>query len=447
MGRTGHRGAGKAGNDMAQPGRRTVLSLLAASAAVTACTPRARDRSASGEDHRVRVWHELPPNEQARSMTQMAFDFGRRRPASAITIHESMVGPGYLAQLRKAIDTADAPSLAQLPDILVPQFAQEGILGDVTGFAEQYRDIFDRGPMSHITYLDRIQGLPLDSSPLVLFYDVEAWGSAGVAVPTTWDDLLKVGTTLAGRGRYITDFPVNDIAWFAAICDAAGAPWFRVTDDGDWQINIDSAQVAALALTWQKLVRDAGLPLSHGFTSPQIAQLLGSGALVGHIGAPRDIPALVSGLSRRPTSRQHDWAVAQLPNPTGQPERVVSYGGSSWAVFKDCPSVTDALAFAATCSRNADLLVPRGLMPAANVDKLVTPQAWQSIGSDVVAQLSDLGARITRDSARSPAWQATCEAFAPITRAWTGSAPVSTMLPAVADAAARQTERYGLRVR
>ena len=86
-------------------------------------------------------------------------------------------------------------------------------------------------------------------------------------------------------------------------------------------------------------------------------------------------------------------------------------------------------------------------MPAANVDKLVTPQAWQFVGSDVVAQLSDLGARITRDSARSPAWQATCEAFAPITRAWTGSAPVSTMLPAVADAAARQTERYGLRVR
>lgn len=45
-------------------------------------------------------------------MTQMAFDFGRRRPASAITIHESMVGPGYLAQLRKAIDTANAPSLS-----------------------------------------------------------------------------------------------------------------------------------------------------------------------------------------------------------------------------------------------------------------------------------------------------------------------------------------------
>lgn len=429
--------------------RRQFLALTAVGLLAGCGSLRTSSSPSPSSDDGLVVWQRLRGGEGMPPLTQAAYQFGRSHPGSTVTIHDApTTTAAYLADLRRVTRSGRGPCLAQVPNTAVTGLAQAGVLDDVTQTAEQYRDSYARGPMSRVTYRGRTYGLPLDSSPLVLFHDVDAWTKAGVDVPTTWQQMEAAATRLRTAGLSLTDVPIDDASWYAALCDACGCPWFRAVDDTTWQIGIDTAEAVAFASGWRRIVQAGGLPSTHGWDADATTSAFSSGKVVGHIGAPGEIPDLLEAV--RATG--HRWAVSALPTggegSNAGDGRVASYAGSSWVALTGCAHPDEALAFADVIGEDTSLLAPRGLVPAASVDSLTTPSSWSDVfgDDDVMSTLSDLGGRIAQDSSPSPAWPAVAGAWASVKGTLLGSGSVEKALGRIADAARTRIEGLGLKV-
>jgi multiple sugar transport system substrate-binding protein len=87
----------------------------------------------------------------------------------------------------------DLPDLVTIDRMYIAQFAQMGILVDVTEMAEADLDLntFYAGPLDGCKLEDRLYGLPFTSNCLAVYYNVDLLKKAGLEIPTsgwTWSD-------------------------------------------------------------------------------------------------------------------------------------------------------------------------------------------------------------------------------------------------------------------
>ena len=343
-----------------------------------ACSQTSTQLAKTSRDDSVEVWHRMSMASDLPSLESAGDGYQRRNPGVTLNLHAiSSTTDTYLNALETSVEEGKAPCMAQVPSTSVAKLAHHGVLEDVTQYAEQYRDKYDRGSMSRVAYQGRTYGLPMDTSPMVLFYDSDAWSEAHVSAPKNWEEFRAAATILASTGKA------------------------------------------------KQLV------VSHGWESVQTD--FSSGKIVGHIGAPADLPDLKTAVG----AGRHHWKVTTIPPLEGSDSRVASYQGSSWVVLKGCKTPSEALDFADALDDQPELLTGRGLIPAGKAERMTTPTSFKTLvgNEDVVGDLADLGRKIDDDSSISPVWDEVAVAWRPSAKLWATKTKVSGTLPALASTA------------
>lgn len=408
-----------------------------------ACSQTSTPLAKPSRDDSVEVWHRMSMASDLPSLESAGDGYQRRNPGVTLNLHAiSSTTDTYLNTLETSVEEGKAPCMAQVPSTSVAKLAHHGVLEDVTQYAEQYRDKYDRGPMSRVAYQGRTYGLPMDTSPMVLFYDSDAWSEAHVSAPKNWEEFRAAATILASTGKAVSDMPVEKTGWLAAVSDTTGSPWFVPLNDTTWRVGIDADGVRKLTDELQRMVEAKQLVVSHGWESVQTD--FSSGKIVGHIGAPADLPDLTTVVG----AGRHHWKVTTIPPLEGSDSRVASYQGSSWVVLKGCKTPSEALDFADALDDQPELLTGRGLIPAGKAERMTTPTSFKTLvgNEDVVGDLADLGRKIDDDSSISPVWDEVAAAWRPSAKLWATKTKVSGTLPALASRARGALVAGGLKV-
>lgn len=150
-------------------------------------TDTATDSGAGKASGNVTIWYYWETEGHQKALSKMVQDFNDSQ--SDITVEAKYVP---FADFKKQLSIG--ASADELPDLIIQDnpdtaaYAAMGIFADIT-------DKFDvstyyPGPVNSCTLDGKLYGVPFGSNDLLLYYNKDMLDAAGVAVPTTWDDLL-----------------------------------------------------------------------------------------------------------------------------------------------------------------------------------------------------------------------------------------------------------------
>lgn len=256
--------------------------------------------------------------------------------------------PGY-QKLESAVNSNTGPDIAQVEFMMIPSMAIAGALQDVTEVAQPYADRYPEATWAGAGFQGHQFGIPNDEGPMVSYYNRAVLSEIGSQVPTTWEEYREVAEKLkADKGAYLGTLLTKG-AFVAALAIQNGAKWFDASDDR-WTIKInDDPTVQALDF-WLQMAKDGLVNVDPGF-NPGFWASLDSGQVNSYTIGAWGYRGMVGNLKET----AGDWQVTQAPQ-WGSTKASAPYGGSSWAVTKNCEHPEAALKFADWVASNPEAL-------------------------------------------------------------------------------------------
>ncbi|MFF3346377.1 ABC transporter substrate-binding protein [Streptomyces sp. NPDC002779] len=273
---------------------------------------------------------------------------------------------GY-SKLANAVKAGNAPDVATIEYQMVPEFASQGNLIDLTEHAgETVKTKFPQGIQDLVTFGGKTWTVPYDAAPQLYYYRTDLFKKFGIEVPKTWDEFKAAAAKVKKQDKSVrlASMPKNDPALLAALSWQAGAKWFSVEGDA-WKPAVDDAATNKVAGYWDGLIED-DLVQSYTGYSPEETKARTSGKTLSFLGASWS----AGGMKTAMPDLAGKWAVAPLPNwgtaATG------NYGGTSYGVLKGSDNAEAAAEFitwlttdkAGVQARLADLESPSSALPA-----------------------------------------------------------------------------------
>lgn len=274
-------------------------------------------------------------------------------------------GKGGYAKMQAAVKAGNGPCLGQVGDESIPSFVTDGTLMDITEKASPQQDKFYPVAWSGVQVGGKVYGIPMDSSPIGMFYRTDLFKKYGIKPAKTWDEYAKQAATVhaADPHKYLATYTGNDVSWLIALAQQAGAKWFDTVGDS-WKVDFNDSATAKVAAYWQHLL-DGKLALSENGYEPTWFNHLQDGTIASYIGPVWFAPILKDNAA----TSSGKWAVAPVPswdaaNPAGG-----NMGGSATSVLTGCKHPEQAVAAATWISTEAAGLDPivkaAGILPAA----------------------------------------------------------------------------------
>ncbi|MEV6950580.1 sugar ABC transporter substrate-binding protein [Streptomyces sp. NPDC051183] len=286
---------------------------------------------------------------------------------------------GY-SKISNAIKAGDAPDVATIEYSMVPEFASQGYLEDLTGSSgELVKKSFPAGVQNLVTFGGKTWSVPFDATPQVYFYRKDLFEKYGVAVPKTWDEYraaaekIKAADPKARMGSFPTDAPLE-----ATLSWQAGAKWFEVEGDA-WKPAIDDAPSQKVATFWQGMLKD-DLVFNYGAGTPEENKSRADGTTASILGASWSAGGMIAAMP----DLKGKWGIAPIPN-WGTPASGM-YGGTSFAVTKGSKHAKAAAEFikwvttdpAAMEARISALKSPSSALPANPAMAAVAAKAFDT---------------------------------------------------------------------
>jgi multiple sugar transport system substrate-binding protein len=273
---------------------------------------------------------------------------------------------GY-SKLSNAVKAGNAPDVATIEYQMVPEFASQGNLIDLTEYAgETVKTKFPESLQSLVTFGGKTWTVPYDVAPQLYYYRTDLFTKYGIEVPTTWDQFEAAAAKVKKKDKNVrlASMPKSDPALLAALSWQAGGKWFATEGDA-WKPGVDDAATRKVAAYWDGL---AEKDLVQSFTgySPEETKARATGKTLSFLGASWS----AGGMKTAMPDLKGKWAVAPLPNwgtaATG------NYGGTSYGVLKGSEHAEAATEFiewlttskAGVEARLADLESPSSALPA-----------------------------------------------------------------------------------
>lgn len=175
-------------------------------------------------------------------------------------------------QLTTAIAGNKGPDVVYLIPDQVSQYADTGVLADVTDVVAKDRDDFRPNALQAMTHEDKLYGVPLLMSVTTTMVNKEVMAAAGVtAIPETWDQVLEAAPKLKAKGLYVTAYQADptatlNLSWYPLLWQAGGEV---LTPDGKKAAFNSEAGVKALEFV-KKLVDGGYVPKDQLTTLPPI---------------------------------------------------------------------------------------------------------------------------------------------------------------------------------
>ncbi|MFI8593283.1 ABC transporter substrate-binding protein [Microbacterium sp. NPDC078428] len=261
----------------------------------------------------------------------------------------------FLGKILQAAAANSLPDVIMIDNPWNSAMAAEGVLLDLTDRVEewgQWDQYFD-GPAESATWDGKIYGVPNESNDLIMYYDKTVFDEAGLAAPTTWEELRSAAEQLTTADRYGFSTSMikseNSVFVFESLLWQAGA-------DLD---SLDSPE-ALEAMEFLKSLQDSG-----AMSKEVLSWDLRGG-----------VTELVNGRSAIAFGGTWDggWIEENMDNelgiallPAGPAGQASNLGGENWAITatsKHADAAWDLVTFAVDPEQSLPYLVESGQLPS-----------------------------------------------------------------------------------
>ncbi|NUR40681.1 MAG: extracellular solute-binding protein, partial [Streptomyces sp.] len=266
-----------------------------------------------------------------------------------------------------AVKADNAPDVATIEYQMVPEFASQGNLIDLTKYAgETVKSKFPESVQSLVTFGGKTWTVPYDVAPQLYYYRTDLFKKYGIEVPKTWDEFKAAAEKVKKQDKNVrlASMPKSDPALLAALSWQAGGKWFATEGDA-WKPAVNDAATKKVAAYWDGLVDD-GLVQSFAGWSPEETKARTDGKTLSYLGASWS----AGGMKTSMPDLAGKWAAAPIPNWGTAASG--NYGGTSYGVLKGSDQAEAATEFitwlttnkAGVEARLADLESPSSALPA-----------------------------------------------------------------------------------
>ncbi|WP_103062278.1 sugar ABC transporter substrate-binding protein [Actinomyces qiguomingii] len=402
--------------------RRRALQGAALAAAVlplAACAGRGGGKAA-GEVTSLKVL-DYYADEPDNQIFQQALEAAAEQVGVTIE-RESVSGTGLIQKVLQMSSSRTLPDLLMLDNPDLQQIAATGALAPLNDFGIT-ADGFIEGFIGAGTYDGELYGMGPCANTLGLYYNQDLLDAAGVAVPTTWDELKATAKALTKDGVYGFAFCAK--ASYEGSWQFLPFFWSAGADETD----IATAEAAAALQLLVDLVGEGSASqsvlnwgqgdLGEQFTSGKAAMIVNGPWMTNTFND--------SGIN---------WGVAEIPVPKAGDTAVSPLGGELWTV----PLTGDQARQKKAAELLAVLLGEDSLLEL-NTSRYTIPTR-QAADADYLAALPDMEPLVTavnngrsRTAQLGEAWPKTAEAlYNAMQSALTGKAtPLEALKTAKAD--------------
>lgn len=214
---------------------KSIIAVLLAGCMATSLIACGNSESGSGEksgektDLRMIFWD----SNQEPGLKAMAEGFMKQNPDINVTV-ETVPWDDYWTKLQAAAQGGDMPDVVVMHPDQVENYAQGGILMDLTDILEG--DVANKSAFPEFVVEDfnvdgKLYGIPKDMGTIGLYYNKDLFDKAGVKYPTndwTWDDLMTAAEKLTNKdeGVYgIVDLHDGQNGYWNLIWQNEGEVW------------------------------------------------------------------------------------------------------------------------------------------------------------------------------------------------------------------------------
>jgi N,N'-diacetylchitobiose transport system substrate-binding protein len=240
------------------------VALLGASAIALAGCAGGSGSGSSADGAEIRVWLVGTDTPQdARDYLKKTFE--DENPGSTLVIEEQQ-WTGLVDKLTTSLSSSDSPDVVEMGNTQAAAFTSSGALLSLDDIADDLGgDDLLPGFVEAGTWDGTLYAAPYYSGARVVFYNTAMYEQTGVAVPTTLDDYVANGVTLAGALPGVSGvyFPGKD--WYNGlpfIWENGGE--IAVQDGDTWDAQLSSDESLAGLAQVQELMTKASLAPKDG---------------------------------------------------------------------------------------------------------------------------------------------------------------------------------------
>ena len=293
--------------------------------------------------------------------------FNRTHKDIRVKFTEIPSGTEGYSKMANAVKAGNAPDVATIEYQMVPEFASQGNLIDLTEYAgETVKSKFPESIQSLVTFGGKTWTVPYDAAPQLYYYRTDLFEKYGIEVPKTWDEFRTAAEKVKKEDKNVrlASMPKSDPALLAALSWQAGGKWFATEGDA-WKTGVNDADTKKVAAYWDDLVKDDLVQTFTGW-SPEETKARASGKTLSFLGASWSAGSLKAAMP----DLSGKWAAAPMPNWGTAASG--NYGGTSYGVLKGSDHAEAAAEFitwlttdkAGVEARLADLESPSSALPA-----------------------------------------------------------------------------------
>ncbi|MFC5803467.1 ABC transporter substrate-binding protein [Streptomyces formicae] len=262
-------------------------------------------------------------------------------------------GDGY-SKMSNAVKAGNAPDVATIEYQMVPEFASQGNLVDLTEHAgDTVKEKFPQPIQDLVTFGGKTWTVPFDAAPQMYYYRTDLFKKFGIEVPKTWDEFKTAAETVKKKDKTVrlASMPKSDAALFASLSWQAGSKWFSTEGDA-WKPAVDDAGSKKVAGYWDDLVKNDLVQTFTGW-SPEETKARVEGKTLSFLGASWSAGGMKTSLP----DLKGKWAAAPIPH-WGTPASG-NYGGTSYGVLKGSKHAEAAAEFIKWVTTNGDAVKAR----------------------------------------------------------------------------------------
>jgi multiple sugar transport system substrate-binding protein len=213
-------------------------------------------------------------------------------------------------KLNVVLSGGEAPDVVTVDMTWIPGFASLDVfvdlkvLGGGTLNGVSWEESYTPGGLDAITFNDQIIAALYDFDTYALYYRSDLFEQNGIAVPTTWDELMTAAKALADGDSYLYEFDADTFH---------GSQW--IYENGGSLLNDDNTEVvfnspeAVEAITFNKSLLDEGVAID--WTEDQGERI--QGVKDGRIGMFSDGPYYMGIMKSAAPEMSGMWKVTAHP--------------------------------------------------------------------------------------------------------------------------------------
>ena len=230
----------------------------------------------------------------------------------------------------------------QLPDLLgieqggFPNYMKDGVIAnyfvDLTDRIGDRREEYAEGRWSIYSFEDRIYAMESSLTASVYYYQPAVFEEYGVEVPTTWEEMLRLGEEVFGPAGISLNVATNSGNWFQMLFDQRGGQTFDA--EGNFVFGEEPNRSLAIEVAdfVQKAVANGTFFVVLGddhWSGATIPTAYREGRLIGHM-----MPDWWSTCCLKPNveDMEGQWRIAPPPVWEGGGYETTVWGGTGWAV-------------------------------------------------------------------------------------------------------------------